>query len=72
MIHLLIESKVLTNEDVEIYRTSKYQVISIIPSDPSPTMNVHVFNREELDLFLRSYSKYSEFVIAVNQIEALA
>ena len=69
---MLIESKVITNEDVEIYRSSKYQVIAIIPSDPSPTMNVYIFNQEELDHFLRSYSKYSEFVIAVSQVEALA
>ena len=69
---MLIESKVITNEDVEIYRSSKYQVVSIVPSDLSPTMNVYIFNQEELDHFLRSYSKYSEFVIAVSQVEALA
>ena len=69
---MLIESKVITNEDVEIYRSSKYQVVSIVPSDLSPTMNVYSFNLEELDHFLRSYSKYSEFIIAVSQVEALA
>ncbi len=69
---MLIESKGITSEDVEIYRTSKYRVISILPSDPRPTMNVYIFNHEELDHFLRSYSKYSEFVIAVSQVEALA
>ena len=69
---MLIESKVITNEDVEIYRSSKYRVVSIVPSDLSPTMNVYSFNQEELDHFLRSFSKYSEFIIAVSQVEALA
>ena len=69
---MLIQSKTITNEDVEIYRSSKYRVISIIPSKLNPTMNVYIFNQEELEQFLRSYSKYAEFVIAVSQVEALA
>ncbi len=69
---MLIESKRITNEEVEIYRSSKYEAISIIPSDPDPTMNVYIFDQEELDHFLRTYNKYSEFVIAVRQVEALA
>jgi hypothetical protein len=69
---LLIDSKRITNEEVEIYRSSRYRVITVIPTDPNPTMNVYVFDQEELDHFLRSYSKYSEFVVAVSQVEALA
>ena len=69
---MLIESKVVTPEDVEIYRSSKYQVITIIPSTEAPTMNVYVFNQEELERFLKTYSRYSEFVIAVRQVQALA
>ncbi len=69
---MLIESKDITSEDVDIYRTSKYRVISVIPSGSSPTVNVYIFSQEELDHFLRSNSKYSEFVIAVSQVEALA
>ena len=69
---MLIESKVVTPEDVEIYRSSKYQVITIIPSTEAPTMNVYVFNQEELERFLKTYSRYSEFVVAVSQVQALA
>jgi len=72
VIQLLIDSKGITDEEVEIYRSSKYQVITVIPTDPKPTVNVYIFDQEELDHFLRSYSKYSEFVIAVSQVEALA
>ena len=70
--NVLIESKVVTPEDVKIYRSSKYQVITIIPSTEAPTMNVYVFNQEELERFLKTYSRYSEFVIAVSQVQALA
>ena len=70
--NVLIESKVVTPEDVEIYRSSKYQVITIIPSTEAATMNVYVFNQEELERFLKTYSRYSEFVIAVSQVQALA
>ena len=69
---MLVESKVVTSEDVEIYRSSKYQVITIIPSTEAPTMNVYVFNQEELERFLKTYSRYSEFVISVSQVQALA
>ena len=69
---MLIESKVVTPEDVEIYRSSKYRVITIMLSTEAPTMNVYVFNQEELERFLKTYSRYSEFVIAVSQVQALA
>jgi len=69
---VLIESKVVTPEDVEIYRSSKYQVITIIPSTEAPMMNVYVCNQEELEHFLKTYSRYSEFVVAVSQVQALA
>jgi hypothetical protein len=69
---LLIESRTITSGDVEIYRSSKYQVITVIPSDQNPTMNVYLFDQEELDKFLKTYSRYSEFVVSVKQVEAMA
>ena len=69
---MLIDSKGITEEEVEIYRSSKYRVITVIPTDAKPTLNVYIFDQEELERFLRSYSKYSEFVVAVSQVEALA
>jgi hypothetical protein len=69
---MLIESRTISGEEVEIYRSSKYQVITIIPSDQNPAMNVYIFNQEELDHFLKSYSKYAEFVVSVSQVEATA
>lgn len=69
---MLIESRTIRAEEVEIYRSSKYQVITIIPSDQNPAMNIYIFDQEELDRFLKSYSKYGEFIVSVSQVEAMA
>ena len=69
---MLIESRTISVEEVEIYRSSKYQAITIIPSDQNPAMNIYMFDQEELDQFLKSYSKYAEFIISVSQVEATA
>jgi hypothetical protein len=69
---LLIESKIIGNEEVEIYRSSKYRVTTIIPSEKNPVMNVYLFNREELNDYLAGYGKYAEFIVSVEQVEAMA
>lgn len=69
---MLIESRTISAEEVEIYRSSKYQVITIIPSDQNPAMNIYMFDQEELDHFLKSYTRYAEFIISVSQVEAMA
>jgi hypothetical protein len=69
---LLIESKIIGNEEVEIYRSSKYRVTTIISSGKSPVMNVYLFNQEELNDYLTECAKYAEFVISVEQVEAMA
>jgi len=60
------------NEEVEIYRSSKYRVTTILSSGKSPVMNVYLFNQEELNDYLTECSKYAEFVISVEQVEAMA
>lgn len=69
---LLIESKTIGDEEVEIYRSSKYRVTTIIPFERGPVMNVYLFNLKELDEFLGEYGRYSEFIISIEQTEALA
>jgi hypothetical protein len=69
---MLVETRTIRAEDVDIYRSSKYQVITIIPSDQNPAMNIYVFDQEELARFLKSYSKYAEFIVSVTQVEATA
>ena len=69
---MLMESRVITKDEVDIYRSSKYQVITVIPSEQNPTMNIYIFNQEELDHFLKDYSKYAEFIVSVSQVEAMA
>jgi len=69
---LLIESKNIGNEEVEIYMSSRYRVTTIIPLERNPVMNVYLFSKKELEDFLEGYSKYSEFIISVEQAEAMA
>ncbi len=69
---MLMESRAITNDDVEIYRSSRYQVITVIPSEQNPTMNTYILSHEELDHFLKDYSKYAEFIVSVSQVEAMA
>ena len=69
---MLIESKIIGNEEAEIYRSSKYRVTTIISSERNPVMNVYLFNREELNGFLERCGKYSEFIVSVEQAEAMA
>ena len=69
---MLIESRAITEKEIEIYRSSKFEVITVVPSHQSPTMNVYVFDQEELEQFLKTYSRYAEFVVSVRQVEAMA
>jgi hypothetical protein len=69
---MLVESRTITSEEVEIYRSSRYEVITIIPSGQNPTLNVYIFNQEEVEGFLKTCSRYSEFVVSVRQVEATA
>ncbi len=69
---MLIESKIIGNEEIEIYRSSKYRVTTIIPSEKNPVMNVYLFNREELNDYLEECGKYAEFIVSVEQVEAMA
>ena len=69
---MLIESKIIGNEEAEIYRSSKYRVTTIIASGINSVMNVYIFNREELNDYLTCYNKYAEFIVSVEQAEAMA
>ena len=67
-----IESRVITNDEVEIYRSSKYRVTTIIPLVKNPKMNVYLFDQGQITDFLKGYGEYAEFIISVEQVEATA
>ncbi|HMK53009.1 MAG TPA: hypothetical protein VK551_10935 [Thermodesulfobacteriota bacterium] len=69
---LLIESKAIGNDEVDIYLSSKYRVTTIIPFKGNPVMNVYLFTKEELNDFLEGYDQYAEFLVSVEQAEAIA
>jgi hypothetical protein len=72
VIGVLIESKAIGSSEVGIYMASKYRLTTIIPLRESPVMNVYLFTKEELDTFLRGYDQCTEFLVSVEQAEAVA
>jgi hypothetical protein len=69
---LLIESKSIGSDEIDIYLSSRYRVTTIIPFKENPIMNVYLFTKEELNDFLKGYDLYTEFLISVEQAEAIA
>ena len=67
-----IESRVITNDEVEIYRWSKYRVTTITPFVKNPKMNVYLFDQDQITDFLKRYGEYAEFIISVEQVGATA
>lgn len=72
MIGVLIESKSIESSQVDIYLSSRYRLTTIIPLGKNPVMNVYLFNKEELDIFLKGYDQYTEFLVSVELAEAVA
>ncbi|MGZ3523549.1 MAG: hypothetical protein ACXU9L_02025 [Thermodesulfobacteriota bacterium] len=68
----MIESKAIENGEVNIYMSSKYRVKTIIPFKENPVMNVYLFTKDELNTFLEGYDQYAEFIVSVEQAEAMA
>lgn len=67
-----IESRVITKGEVEIYRSSKYRVTTIIPLERNPKMNVYLFEQDQITDFLKGYGEYAEFIISLEQVGAMA
>ena len=72
MRELLIESKSIGSDEVDIYLSSRYRVTTIIPFKENPIMNIYLLTKEELNDFLEGYDQYAEFLISVEQAEAIA
>ena len=69
---MLIESKAIGSREVDIYLSSKYRLTTILPLREKPVMNVYLFTKEELDNFLEGYDQYTEFLVSIEQAEAVA
>jgi len=69
---VLIESKAIGASEVDIYLSAKYRLTTILPFRENPVMNVYLFTKEELDHFLEGYDQYTEFLVSVEQAEAVA
>jgi hypothetical protein len=69
---LLIESKAIGSNEVDIYMSSRYRVTTIIPFKENAVMNIYLFTKEELNDFLEGYDQYAEFLVSIEQVEAMA
>jgi hypothetical protein len=69
---LLIESKSIGSDEIDIYLSSRYRVTTIIPFKENPVMNIYLLTKEELNDFLEGYDQYAEFLVSVEQAEAIA
>ena len=69
---MLIDSKTIGNDLVNIYRSSKYRVMTIIPVTVEPIMNVYIFTQDELNTFLQGYDRNAEFIVSIEQVGAMA
>ena len=69
---LLIESKAIGSDEFDVYISSKYRVTTIIPFKGNPIMNIYLLTKEELNDFLEGYDQYAEFIVSVEQAEAMA
>jgi hypothetical protein len=68
---VLIESKAIGSDELDIYQASKYRVTTIIPLKENPVTNMYLFTQEELNDFLEGYDQYAEFLVSVEQSEAI-
>jgi len=69
---MLIESKSIGSDEIDIYLSSRYRVTTIIPFKENPVMNIYLLTKEELNDFLEGYDQYAEFLVSVEQAEAIA
>ncbi|HKZ40702.1 MAG TPA: hypothetical protein VJ044_07045 [Candidatus Hodarchaeales archaeon] len=69
---MLIESKTIGSDLVNIYRFSRYRVMTIIPVTVEPIMNVYLLTQDELNNFLQGYDGNAEFIVSIEQVGAMA
>ncbi len=59
----MIESKAMSNEAIEIYRSARYQVNTIVSFTKYSITNIYLFDREELEEFLEKYIGDTEIIV---------
>lgn len=62
------EEKIISREEVEMYRDAKYKITSVIPLVENPKFNVRILDQEGLDELLEGYNEYAEFIVGIEMI----
>jgi hypothetical protein len=63
-----VESAVITQEEVDRYRTARYRVTTVVPLVEKPTRNTYIFDQDALESFLEGYAEYAEFIVAIERV----
>ena len=63
-----IESRVITQEEVQDYMAARYRVTTVVPLVDRPTLNTYFLDQHELYSFLEGYEEYAEFLVAIEKV----
>jgi hypothetical protein len=65
-----VNSEMISQEDVDNYRESKYEVRSVVPLVDEPRLDTRIVPQSGLDTVLESYHEYAEFLIGIEPVES--
>jgi hypothetical protein len=63
-----IESRVITQEEMEGYMAARYKITTVVPLVDRPTQNTYLLDQDELYSFLEGYEEYAEFLVAIEKL----
>ena len=63
-----LQKDVITKQVVNLYRSARYRVTTIVPLVENPVKNIYEFDQEALESFLDGYEEYAEFIVSIEKI----
>jgi len=65
-----IETKIISQNEVQEFRDAKYRVETITPYVENPERSVRILDQEGMDVLLEGYNEYAEFIVNVEKTDA--
>ena len=62
------KEEIISNEEVDEYSKSKYEITTIIPYVEAPVKNRRILTQEGLVNFLDGYNEFAEFIIEIKKL----
>jgi hypothetical protein len=66
---LIIEKKELSKSKLDNFLKTKYEVTTVIPYVEKPIIQKRILSKKEIDILLRDYEKYAEFIVEVKKVK---